>query len=125
MSSTTSISLASTKSHEGDRIDRFGFLGHYIGSIAVQIMCVCLGAASGSQELQLMLALFTGVICIIWRLNILTMRLRDSGVSGWWAALSFVPFINLLVLLYAVFAPSSLASEEETAVPTSQPAFAS
>lgn len=34
-------------------------------------------------------------------------RLHDTGSSGWWSLLLFVPFVNLVVWIYLLVAPSA------------------
>lgn len=93
------------------RIGRLRFLGWSMGfSILARIVLVALvgaGFAIGGQVLTMTLV-FIGVIGMYAVITLFAIqRLHDLDKSGWLSLLILIPLVNVVFLLYIVFAPGS------------------
>jgi uncharacterized membrane protein YhaH (DUF805 family) len=62
-------------------------------------------ASSIDQHVNLVVSLLL-VAFLIWSwVAIAAQRFHDLGASGWWALLSLIPFVSLIILLLLIFAP--------------------
>ncbi|MGW2841740.1 DUF805 domain-containing protein [Streptomyces sp. NPDC001493] len=64
-------------------------------NIIVAIVLFAIGAAIGSQFLYYIYALAV----LLPGLAVTVRRLHDTGRSGWWILISFVPFVGGIILL--------------------------
>lgn len=70
-------------------------------NIGVSICLALLGAMIGGKLLGMnVLSLLYSVAVLIPSIAVGIRRLHDTGRSGWWTLIVFVPFIGVLVLLY-------------------------
>ena len=78
------------------RLPYFGY------SLAIQFLYYAMLAASGECPAMVMdaLALMMG-----GSIYVLVQRLRNTGSNGWWAALIFVPLVNIYIGLKALAFP--------------------
>ena len=87
------------KSNSMNRLGRWSYLALNLAAIAFMVL---LFGALGAKGMPEGIVLILGLI----QLPLLAMRLIDAGYSGWWALLSFVPLVNLIVGLAALALPS-------------------
>lgn len=91
---------------------------------AMLLVTSVLGAISGVVMAQGgALSLFSGVLLlgVLWiSMCACARRMHDVGRSGWWSLVAFVPLVNILFGLYALFAPGQ-DQENEFGPPTSKP----
>mgnify|MGYP006305922289 FL=1 len=66
-----------------------------------------------NQEMAL-LAIALGLVLSVFAIVCHVKRFQDSGTSGWYVLLFFIPIVNLGVLLYLVCAPSASGIQQET-----------
>jgi uncharacterized membrane protein YhaH (DUF805 family) len=48
-----------------------------------------------------------GIVFFIWSLRVSVLRLHDFNFSGWWALLSFIPYLGIIATLVLLFVPGS------------------
>ncbi len=88
---------------KSNSMNRLGRGAYFVINLALIGFMVLLFGGLGAKELPAGVLLIIGVI----QLPLLAMRLIDAGRSGWWALLSFIPLVNLVVGLLALALPSA------------------
>lgn len=48
-----------------------------------------------------------GIVFFIWSLRVTALRLHDFNFSGWWALLTFIPYLGFVATLVLLFVPGS------------------
>lgn len=100
------------------RIGRLRYLAYLsvvclLTAVGMMILGAVLGAVgmnmSGGRFDNLMMAYIAVVYApmVVFSFVLARRRFNDAGRSGWFSVLLFVPFVNLLVSLYLVFAQGS------------------
>jgi uncharacterized membrane protein YhaH (DUF805 family) len=64
-------------------------------------------ASPGLQPLFQGLSVLAAVIIGLIGLALTIARFHDAGFSGWWSLLVFIPIVNLFVVLFLLFWPST------------------
>lgn len=96
-------------SFEG-RMGRVSYLN--AGGLAwLGIALLGIGAAVMLPILRSMLVLIplglAGIVFFIWSLRVTALRLHDMNLSGWWALLTFIPYLGFVVTVVLLFVPGS------------------
>lgn len=112
-------------SFEG-RIGRMRYLAYGVGASILLMLAgsVAMGLTAGTMSseggLSVAMIVVMGLI-VIASLVVTVMfgkrRFNDLNRSGWWSVLLFLPYINLLPLLYLVFFPGTQGSNSFGAAP--------
>lgn len=97
------------------RIGRLRYLAYGIGVMFVLmlVMIPIMGASgfmageNGMSMIGIVAIVVFYVAAIVLSVMFGKRRLNDLNRSGWWFALSLVPFVNLLLTIYMVFFPGS------------------
>ncbi len=96
-------------SFEG-RMGRVSYLN--AGGLAwLGIALIGIGAALMLPIFRSMLVLIplgvAGIVFFIWSLRVTALRLHDMNLSGWWALLTFIPYLGFVVTVVLLFVPGS------------------
>lgn len=89
----------------------FFFLFNIIISIVLTVLDGMLGTMNAEAGLGLLSGLYTLAV-LIPGIAVTIRRLHDTGRSGWWILIAFVPFIGALVLLVFMILDSQPGSNE-------------
>jgi len=82
-------------------------LGAYI------VVCVIVGLISKvSEELAIVLFGIAGIGAIICNFSLTVRRWHDLNRSGWWTIALFIPWVDLVVGLYLIFAPGTKGAND-------------
>lgn len=105
-----------------DRVNRAtvaGIVGIAIG-IVLALTIVDLVAGTYSEEAGLGVFGTLGSLAFLWpQLATASKRFHDFGFSGWFAALTLIPFVNLLVLIWLVAHPGNVGPNKHGEQPPS------
>lgn len=96
-------------SFEG-RMGRISYLN--AGGLAwLGIALIGIGAAVLLPIFRSMLMLIplglVGIVFFIWSVRVTALRLHDFNFSGWWALLTFIPYLGLIAAIVLLFVPGS------------------
>ena len=90
-------------------------------SVVVGIVAASFKSEGGMVSLMALLLLVLGILAlVIPSVTVCVRRLHDTGRSGWWYLVNFVPYIGSLVLLVLMLLPSD-PEENEYGAPYSDP----
>jgi uncharacterized membrane protein YhaH (DUF805 family) len=99
-------------SSEG-RIGRFAYILRLVLLVAVTVVATWLAVAYFNQwhggnysPLGPFVGIVVGLFCALVALMQFLKRLHDMGKPTYWSLFLLLPGVNILVLLYAAFAPS-------------------
>ena len=92
------------------RIGRARFLAYNIGLMLLALVpgLLCGVALVFSPRLGGLLMLVLELALLVMSISLMVRRLHDLDKSGWWALLAIVPLVNLIFLLYLIFAPGTV-----------------
>ncbi|MBR1877424.1 MAG: DUF805 domain-containing protein [Paludibacteraceae bacterium] len=97
------------------------FLILVVLSSALGGVAVLYKSEGGMLYMMLLLLLVLGILALaIPSVTVCVRRLHDTGRSGWWYLVNFVPYIGSLVLLVLLLLPSD-PDENEYGAPYSAP----
>lgn len=81
----------------------FNLLGTYLGLIAFGVILLVFAAVLGLPEDAIYLIL--AAVVIVPNLSLIVRRFHDLGMSGWYAFLLLIPFVNFVVAIILAFRP--------------------
>ena len=104
------------------RASRTEYWGFCLGLVAYLVTAVILAVMAGSADSDL--AMGVGIIFGIGYLGLLlpmlsccVRRLHDTGRSGWWYMITFVPYVGSFILLVFTVLPSEHQANQWGGVP--------
>lgn len=96
-------------------------LGTLLLASGIGVVAALFKSEGGMLYLLLLLLLAMGMIALaIPTITVSVRRLHDTGRSGWWYMINFLPYIGGIVLLVFLFLPSD-PDENEYGLPYSDP----
>lgn len=93
------------------RIGRLRYLAYafalnlLVGLVTAAISGI--SAATGGQELIILVTIASVVFSIVVNLMVTIRRFHDLDITGWAAVAGLIPIVNFFVFLYLVFAPGT------------------
>ena len=76
-------------------------LFNFLGTVAIVVLAFALGAVSESLGLVVFLGYFVWTIGLfVPGLAVAVRRLHDTGKSGWWLLIVFIPFVGIALLVF-------------------------
>jgi uncharacterized membrane protein YhaH (DUF805 family) len=86
-------------------IGRIAYAGIFF-SITVAFAVVISSFATSTIPIPRALGLFANTILSFGYIWASAARFRDIGLRGWWALLFLIPYVNVLIFLFCLFAPA-------------------
>jgi len=92
---------ASSRGATDESPRRFGRWAYFVSLMAISFASVILSHINGAKAI--------GDLVVLGCFVPMVLRLNDTGRSGWWSLIAFVPILNLVLGLYLLCAPRGYA----------------
>lgn len=92
-----------------------------VGLLDAFLVAPLLGFGAGDENAGQPLSVIVSLAILIPNIAVGVRRLHDTGRTGWWLLISFVPIIGFLVLLYFFVQPSEEGDNEHGPKPAWNP----
>ena len=95
----------------------FAFILLYLAAVIVSLTIAFIASVSIYTYVLLAVYSLTLVVFIIFNIMFFVQRLHDLNLSGWLSVLLLIPVVNLLLILFLVFAPGTQGSNNHGVPP--------